>query len=150
MNETKRKLSLRGRLIILEIASFIVSITPLVLIFTINWNKYAATPADTVRLSLGGILIVMLFFLKAIGKLRIPSRIVFFGMIFVMSYLLKAVLADILLISGMALAGEIVDCICFQRAIRITRDNIFVNKTADATTQKVEEVFKKYVSNGRV
>ena len=149
-DKTKKKLSLKGRLILLEIASFIVSVAPLVVVFAINWDKYAEAPADTVKLCFGGALIVVLLLLKVIGKLRMPSRIVFFGIVFIMAYLLQAVLADILLISGMALAGEVVDCICFQRAIRITRENILVNKTADATTQKVEEVIKKYVGSGRV
>lgn len=146
----KAKLNLRVRLILLEIGSFIVSVAPLIAIFVINWGKYTQTPAATVKLCFGGALVVALIFLKVIGKLHISSRIVFFSIVFAMAYLLQPILADILLISGLALLGEIVDCICFQRAIRITRENILVDKTANATTQKVEEVIKKYVGNGRV
>ena len=82
-DKTKKKLSLKGRLILLEIASFIVSVAPLVVVFAINWDKYAETPADTVKLCFGGALIVVLLLLKVIGKLRMPSRIVFFGIVFI-------------------------------------------------------------------
>ena len=146
----KRKMSLKVRLALLQIGSFIVSIAPLIVVFAVNWEKYTETPADTVKLCFGGIVIAVLIFIKAIGKLRMPHRIVFFGIVFVMAYLLQALWQDILLLSGMALAGEALDCIFFQRAIRIKRENIIVNKTADVTTEKVEEVIKKYIGNGRV
>lgn len=146
----KKKMNLKVRLIFLQIGSFIVSITPLIVVLGINWGDYTETPADTVKLCFGGIVVAVLLFMKVIGKLRMPHRIVFFGILFVMAYLLQAILQDILLLSGMALAGEALDCIFFQRAIRITRENILVNKTADATTERVEEVIKKYIGNGRV
>ena len=56
--------------------------------------------------------------------------------------------AQDILLSGMALAGEFLDFVCFQRAIRITKENILIGKTADVTTAQVEEVLKKYI--GRV
>lgn len=146
----KKKMSLKVRLVLLQIGSFIVSIAPLIVVLSINWSKYTETPTDTVKLCFGGIVVVVLLFMKVIGKLHMPHRIVFFGILFVMAYLLQMILQDILLLSGMALAGEALDCIFFQRAIRITRENILVNKTADATTEKVEEVIKKYIGNGRV
>lgn len=146
----KRKMSLKVRLVFLQIGSFIVSIAPLIVIFAMNWGKYTETPGDTVKLCFGGIVIAVLIFIKAIGKLHMPHRIVFFGIVFVMAYFLQALWQDILLLSGMAFAGEALDCIFFQRAIRITKENILVNKTADVTTEKVEEVIKKYIGNGRV
>ena len=92
----------------------------------------------------------MFLFLKVIGKLGMPRRIVLFGIVFIMAYLLQAILADLILLSGMALAGEFLDLVCFQRAIRITKENILIGKTADATTSQVEQVLKKYLGNGRV
>ncbi|MEG2274588.1 MAG: hypothetical protein RSC44_04570 [Clostridia bacterium] len=145
-----KKTNLRGRLISLEIGSFVVSIAPLVTVLAINWNDYTKTPNDTVKLCIGGIAVVLFVFLKVIGKLHMPRRIVLFGVVFLMSYLLKAIMNDLILLSGMALAGEALDLVFFQRAIRITKENILVGKTADATTAQVEEVIKKYIGNGRV
>ncbi|MEG1608991.1 MAG: hypothetical protein RR338_00645 [Clostridia bacterium] len=145
-----KKKNLKGRLILLEIGSFIVSIAPLITVLAMNWGDYTKTPSDTIKLCIGGITVVLFIFLKVIGKLRMPRRIVLFGVIFLMSYLLKAIMNDLILLSGMALAGEALDLVLFQRAIKITKENILVGKTADATTVQVEEIFKKYIGNGRV
>ena len=148
MSQAKKKPNLRLRLVLLYIGSFIVCVAPLLACFIVNWDKYTKTPGDTVKLCIGGVIAVLFLFLKVIGQLKMPRRIVLFGIVFVMAYLLQAILDDLMLLSGMALAGEFLDFVCFQRAIRITKENILVGKTADATTAQVEEVLKKYI--GRV
>lgn len=145
MSKTKKKPNLRLRLILLYIGSFITCIAPLLVCFIVNWDKYTKTPGDTVKLCIGGILAVFFLFLKVIGKLKMPRRIVLFGIVFIMAYLLQAIFDDLILLSGMALAGEFLDFVCFQRAIRITKENILIGKTADTTTAQVEEVLKKYI-----
>lgn len=75
-----------------------------------------------------------------------PRRIILFASIFAMSYLLQPVLADLMLISGMALAGEFVDFLFFQTAIKKIKDEINTEKTSDATATKVEEIIKKYTT----
>lgn len=140
-----KKKNLKARLVFLYIGSFIVSIAPLVFCFAWNWGDYTKTPGDTVKLSLGGIILFTLVFMKVIGKLKMPRRIVSFGIVFVMAYLLQAVLKDLLLLSGMALLGEFIDYVFFQKAIKRTKENILVGKTADVTTAQVEEVIKKYI-----
>lgn len=139
---------MKGKLTFLYIGSFLVSISPLIILLALKWGEYTKTPGDTVKLCIGGILVIFFVFLKVIGKLRINRRIVLFGVIFIMSYLLQAVLRDLVLLSGMALAGEVLDCILFQRAIRKTKESILIDKTSDATAGKVEEAIKKYI--GRV
>ena len=148
MSQAKKKPNLRLRLVLLYIGSFIVCVAPLLVCFIVNWDKYTKTPGDTVKLCIGGLIAVFVLFLKVIGQLKMPRRIVLFGIVFVMAYLLQVILDDLMLLSGMALAGEFLDFVCFQRAIRITKENILVGKTADATTAQVEEVLKKYI--GRV
>ena len=148
MSQAKKKPNLRLRLVLLYIGSFIVCVAPLLVCFIVNWDKYTKTPGDTVKLCIGGLIAVFFLFLKVIGQLKMPRRIVLFGIVFVMAYLLQAILDDLMLLSGMALAGEFLDFVCFQRAIRITKENILVGKTADATTAQVEDVLKKYI--GRV
>ena len=138
----KKKMSLKVKLVFLQISSFIISVAPLIIIFAINWGEYTKTPTDTIKLCLGGTMLLVLVFIKVVGKLHIPHRIVFFSIVFILSYLLQVVLQDIILLSGMALLGEFCDCVLFQRAIKVTRENILINKTADVTTQKMEEVIK--------
>ncbi|MBE6656259.1 MAG: hypothetical protein E7609_05275 [Ruminococcaceae bacterium] len=140
--------NLKRRLFFLSIGSFLVSTAPLFLCVVANWEKYVKTPGDAVSLSLGGMLVLLFLVLKVLGKLKMPSRIVFYGAVFAMAYFLKALLSDLVLLSGMALLGETVDFIFFQRAIRKTKENVLIGKTADATAAQVEEVVKKYI--GRV
>lgn len=144
----KSKKKLRVRLVFLYIGSFIISIAPLVIVLALNWGDYTKTPGDTVKLCFGGVFALFLIFLKVIGKLKMPRRIVFFGILFLLVYLLKALLDDILLLSGMALAGELIDLICFQKPIKVTKENILIEKTSDATASKVEEVITR-IFNGR-
>lgn len=141
---------MKSRLILLQIGSFIVSIAPLVIVLIINWGKYTKTPGETVKLCIGGIMVAFFIFLKVIGKLKMPRRIVLFGVVFIMAYLLQAIMNDMLLLSGMALLGEFIDMVCFQGFMKKLEENILVGKTANATTDQVEKVIQKYIGNGRV
>ncbi len=140
---------LKTKLLLLQIASFLVSIAPIVVAFGVNWNRYTSTPSSTVKLCVGGVIALVFAFLITIGKLRFPKRIVLFGTVFFLSYLLEEVVKDIVLLSGMAFLGALIDTIFFSRAIKKTQEAILVGKTANATTHQVEEVIKKYIGNGR-
>jgi len=141
---------MKSRLILLQIGSFIVSIAPLLIVLIINWGEYTKTPGDTIKLCIGGIMALFFIFLKVIGKLKMPRRIVLFGVVFIMAYLLQAIMDDMILLSGMALLGEFIDLVCFQGFIKKLKENILIGKTANATTDQVEQVIKKYIGNGRV
>ena len=141
---------MKSRLILLQIGSFIVSIAPLLIVLIINWGEYTKTPGDTIKLCIGGIMALFFIFLKVIGKLKMPRRIVLFGVVFIMAYLLQAIMDDMILLSGMALLGEFIDLVCFQGFIKKLKENILIGKTANATTDQVEQVIQKYLGNGRV
>lgn len=142
---------LKTKLIFLQIGSFLVSIAPLVVVIALKWNSYTSEPSDTIKLGIGCMIGLVFILLKVVGKLKMPSRIVSFGIVFIMSYLLKAILDDLILLSGMALAGEAFDMIIFQTLIKRIKEKIQIGKQSNATTDQVEELFKKYMaSNGRV
>ena len=141
---------MKSRLILLQIGSFIVSIAPLLIVLIINWGEYTKTPGDTIKLCIGGIMALFFIFLKVIGKLKMPRRIVLFGVVFIMTYLWQAIMDDMILLSGMALLGEFIDLVCFQGFIKKLKENILIGKTANATTDQVEQVIQKYLGNGRV
>ena len=141
-------LGIYGIIWFLQVASFLASSAPLAICIILNWDKYTGTPDQTVKLCFGGALGALLIALKAVGKLKIPSAIACYGIVFIMAYLLDRILTDLMLLSGMALLGELLDIIFFSKAIKNTREQILVGKTADATATQVEEVFKKYA--GRV
>lgn len=139
---------LKRKLVFLYVGSFLVSIAPLLIVFFMRWSDYTKTPEDTIKLCVGGLTCLFFIFLKVIGKLQMPRRIVLFGVVFILVYLLKAILEDLLILSGMALLGELLDMLLFQKNIKTIRENILIEKTSTVTTKKVEDVLKKYI--GRV
>ena len=143
---------MKSKLRTLTILSFIVSVLPLVLVIGFNWNVYVETTSDAIKLTCGGIIALYFVFMKVIGKLRIPNKFVLLGSVFVMSYLLQSVIQDLTILSGMALLGEFLDCVLFQSQIKKLREAIMIEKTADATSSKIESIIDRKLNslnNGR-
>ena len=143
---------MKNRLRILTILSFFTSILPIALVIGFNWNVYVQTTSDAVKLTCGGIIALFFVFMKVIGKLRIPNKFVLLGSVFLMSYLLQSIIQDLTILSGMALLGEVLDCLLFQTPIKKLREAIMIEKTADATSSKIESIIDKKLNslnNGR-
>ena len=140
---------LKVRLVFLQIFSFIVCIAPLAIAVVMNRNEWFSTPEESVKIGIGAIIGIVLICLKVLAKIKMPRRIVTYGIVFAMTYLLGSILADLLLLSGMAFLGEALDLIFFQRAIKKTKESITAEKTADATAEQVEKMFERYIGNGR-
>ena len=124
--------------------SFVLSVLPVASYFFANVDRYVVTVPDRVKLSVGLVCLSVIVFLKVLGKLRMPSRAVLFGFVFVMCYLLERVLADMMMFSFLALVGEVLDMIC-QGIIKHEKEKKFAQKTAERTAVEVERVL-----NGRV
>ena len=133
----------------LVIGSFLASIIPLGLVVWIHRDEYIATVGQAVKLSIGGIIVAILLLLKIIGKLKMPRRVTVFAMIFILSWLLAVVLQDLMLLSGAALIGEVVDEIFFRHSIKRLDERIHMEKSADVTVQRMEQMMQKY-AGGRV
>lgn len=140
---------LKWRRFWLVVCSFLASIIPLGLVVWMHRDEYIATVGQAVKLSIGGIIVAILLLLKIIGKLKMPRRVTAFAMIFILSWLLAVVLQDLMLLSGAALFGEVVDEIFFRRSIKRLDERIHMEKSADVTVQKMEQMMQKYVG-GRV
>ena len=136
---------MRLKLIVLYLFSFIFSTAPLVITFILNKEEYITTPSDTFKLCIGGMIAVILIALKAVGKLKLPSGIVLYGIAFALSYLLEAILTDLMLLSGMALLGEIIDAAIFKPLIARTNEKMNISKTADATAEQIRAVLDEYM-----
>jgi hypothetical protein len=145
----KTKRQLKRRLHLLYVVSFIVTLAQLIAVLAINWQSYTETAAEAVKLTVGGVLVAIFMLLKVLGKLKIPRRVVCYAFVFALAYLLEAVLADLMILSGAAMLGEVVDYIFLQRAIKGTKEAVLAAGTADATAERVEDMFKKYMG-GRV
>ena len=134
----------RFKIPILYLLSFVLSVLPVAIYFFANMERYFVTVPDRVRLSVGLVCLCVIVFLKVMGKLRMPSRAVLFGLVCVLCYLLERVLADLLMFSFLALVGEVLDMIC-QGIIKREKEKKFAQKTAERTAVEIERVL-----NGRV
>lgn len=133
------------RLFFLYVFSFLASVLPVGIALILNFPKYTVTVQETVKLSAGLVIIIAIVIVKLLGKLKMPRKITSLAIVFVLSYLMNSLLTDLMLLSGLALLGEFLDLIFFQRAIKEAQENRVVEKTSDATAAQVEEVIKKYV-----
>ena len=132
------------RIPILYLLSFAVSVLPVAIYFFANADRYFVTVPDKVKLTCGLVCMLVIVFLKVMGKLKMPSRAVLFALVMVMCYLLERVLDDLIVFSFLALIGEILDMIC-QHFIKKAKEERMLQKSADRTAKEIERVL-----NGRV
>lgn len=144
----KKAKRLKAWLLFLRLGGLIATVAPLAVTLILKRGEYFTTPAESVKLGLGALLALLFIGLKALGKIKIPRGIVAYGVVFLLSYLLESVLSDLLLLSGMALLGEILDLLFFRSAIKRTEKKLALTEqastTSEATAVAVEELLKKY------
>ena len=132
----------------MHICSFICSIAPLVIYFAVNSEKYVKTYEDGIKLCLGGIICAAIVLLKALGKLKMPSSTVTLGIILILSYLLRSITDDLIIFSFIALVSDLGDRLLFGLPIKKLRESILIDKGADATAKRVEEIMERYYRGG--
>lgn len=137
------------KLALLCVASYIVSVLPLLITFMLNFGKYTESAEATVKLTLGGVIVLSLLLARTLGR-TLPDGLGGMLLAFVVAFLLEAILADLVLLLGMFLLGECLDVIFLRRRIAKLREDILIDKTANATAAQVEDVIKRYVGGGRV
>ena len=130
------------------ICSFICSIAPLAVYVAINHEKYIGVREDAIKLSLGGLICATLVLFKILGKLKMPSSTVAFGIVFLLSYLLKSVTDDLIIFSLLALVGDLADKLFFGIPIKRIKEKIFIDKSADETEKRMERVMERYFRGG--
>lgn len=132
----------RFKIIGLYVLSFLCSVLPVTIYFAINHAKYISTVPAKIKLGIGAVVLIVIVALKLAGKLKINSRIVVFGIVFALSYLLDSILNDLIIFSGLALLGEALDMIV-SIFIKREKRKIAVNETAQANADAMEKVITK-------
>ena len=134
----------RLKIPMLYLLSLVLSIAPVTVYASLNWDRYVTTVSEGIRLGCGGSMLLIIVLLKVTGRLKMPSRTALFGLVFILSYLLKAVLNDLLILSFLALVGELMDSLC-GIFIRRAREEGQRTKNAEATASEIRKAL-----NGRV
>ena len=133
----------RFKIVILYLVSFAVSVLPLLLYFIANSDRYICTRYDAIKLFSGGLIVAFMLLLKVLKKLKIPSGVFLFSLICILSYLLKPIINDLMVISFLALVGELFDLLI---QVLISREK---RKQASMETARTIEGFIRQ-GTGRV
>lgn len=130
------------KIVMLYILSFVCSVAPALIFFLVNHKRYISTIPDRIKISAGIIALIVIIVLKLLGKLKINSRIAVFGTVFALSYLLEAILNDLLVFSFLALVGEGLELIV---GIFIKREKrkALLKESAEANAQELEKVITR-------
>lgn len=137
------------KLFLMECGGFLASVIPLAVVFFLNLDRYVQSTRDGWKLGFGGMIVAVLILLKVLGKLRLPSHITTVAVVTLLSWLLSSLLKDLTLLCAAYLVGEILDALIFRRTAKRLREAIQMEKQADATASRVEDLLKTYI-NGRV
>ena len=127
------------KIVLLHILSVILSICPVVIFFLINLDLYVATRYEGIKLVSGGVVLLAIVILKVLGKLKIPSGVMLYGIIIILSYLLEAIISDLIIFAFLALVGEILSSIC-DAVIKSFKKKLEREKTAEITANEIKKV----------
>ena len=132
--------------ILLSVLRVLVTVAPLGICLLVNREEYFTAPGQSVKLTIGGLMCVVLLFLAVLGKLKMPRRAVAVFMALSLSWLFSAILDDLILLLFLWLMGEIADLMVAPFALR-AGENIRLGRAARVTAQAVAEQMK---GGGRV
>ena len=145
---TVKQLKTRRRM--LEALSFLLSVLPVSVAIITRWDVYTEDPGGGFKLAIGGILLGVVLLLGVLGRLKIPGDIWVAVFVFVISYLIRSVLDDILLLTGCYIAGRVCDRLFCKGAIKRIREELAARRTAELTGKTVVDQIKSYLGGSAV
>lgn len=145
---SKKTKKLKRRLFFLRVCSFLAVVCPLLVFFVLNFGRYVRGVGDVVKLSVGGIAVLVIVAFIALGKLRVPGRLVTAFILCALCWLLASVLEDLTVITTIWLVSVAADEMIFSPLVRRTQKRLDMSETADTTAAVTAEAVKNYL--GRV
>ena len=134
-------MKLQTKKLLLQIGGFLISIAPIVIVVAFNWGDYTSTVARKVSLSIGGTFALILVLLKAMGKMPKDIKpIIRYSIAFVLVLLLDPIIANLKILLGMALLGEVLDVAIFSWQIKKIDREIQAQTTANAMQSQTQMI----------
>ena len=130
--KSKKPMSLRAKDNLLSLTSIIATITPLAVAVGINFNDYFVHSAG-LQVGFGGMLSLCLLVVMVKGKSSMLKGVWGYLIVFIIATCLKPILDDIVLLTGMALAGKATDSVIVQPQLKKVRRQRANTETADVT-----------------
>ena len=125
-------MSLRAKDNLLSLTSILATITPLAVAVGINFNNYFVHSAG-LQVGFGGMLSLCLLVVMVKGKSSMLKGVWGYLIVFIIATCLKPILDDIVLLTGMALAGKATDSVIVQPQLKKVRRQRANTETADVT-----------------
>ena len=141
----KKRNNLYLRWILLSMLRVVVTVAPLAITFIVRRDAYFTAPGQSIKLTIGGALCMVLLFLATIGKLKMPRRVVAVSCALALSWLFGAIIKDLTFLLAMWLVGEVADLVVAPFALR-AKEDITIGRAARVTAGVVREEF----AGGRV
>lgn len=141
-------MKLRFKLILFQVLNVVMAVLPLIAYFIYNRDVYTETPEQTVKLTFGGIMVIVFITFALLGKLKAMNYISGAFILLLFAWFLEAIIDDLIVISFLMVLGGILSTVLFGIQVKRIKQQILINKTADATSERVEILLDKYV--GRV
>ena len=130
--KSKKPMSLRAKDNLLSLTSILATITPLAVAVGINFNNYFVHSAG-LQVGFGGMLSLCLLVVMVKGKSSVLKGVWGYLIVFIIATCLKPILDDIVLLTGMALAGKATDSVIVQPQLKKVRRQRANTETADVT-----------------
>lgn len=131
----KKKKRYRLRLAVLYALSFLVSVAPIMTLLVVNSDRYIRCLGDAVKITFGGIVIFVILAVKTVGKLRLPGRLMTSTVLLLLCWLFSTVIPDLMLILTVWWGSEAADFVIFTPLIKRTKENILIQRTANAVKE---------------
>lgn len=137
-------MSLKTKRNILYVASIVVRILPLIILFAVKWNDWVVGSSETkevsnFKLAFGGIMALIFIALAVIDKLPKPNGLIFPSFLFIICICLENILADLKLILGMYIVGGALSLILDQ-IIKEYNKQILIEDGAKANGNEVRTI----------
>lgn len=141
MNRKKKRKNPKIRLKCMQFLSLLMTFAPLLLTVAVNHKVYFATKAAGWSLTCGGMIAVALVACSMLGKGKrlLGSGVVISGIIFAMAYLLKPIILNLQLLSGMLFLGELINSIWFVPRIKHLERQVQAKENARAFKEELNE-----------
>lgn len=141
-------MKLRFKLILFQVLNVVMAVLPLIAYFIYNRDVYTETPEQTIKLTFGGIMVIVFITFALLGKLKAMNYISGAFILLLFAWFLEAIIDDLIVISFLMVLGGILSTVLFGIQVKRIKQQILIDKTADATSERVEILLDKYV--GRV
>jgi hypothetical protein len=126
-------------------------VVPVLVAIAINWEHYAPKQTEARwSLPIGMFIAVGLIVLMYAKKVQVKTPFTALIIIFGLAIALDPIIADLKLLSGIALAGSFIDYVFLRGAIADTEETIHMTKEAKINAQAMIEAQNAAKFSGRV